>query len=459
MPGAWDGVASSGTAGNAAGAPDAPSARPGAAGNDHGAQTPEVLFPSAPALNPPTPPAVVDPATPSVPGFGISGAAGGTPATAGLAPMGGPSGAQDIGTVDSLLNAALSHLPTESLDAVLREVSREAGISQGLSLRETVHDLVHGTLPLTPASIVRTVLRLFLRQVWASAALMGKLILLAVGATALELVGRAIGYDDAARVAALVVYLAIVALALASFLLAISLANAAVTEMGTLMAAALPLMVTLLVAMGGITSAALLQPLVMGATEVIGHVIATVAVPVLFISGILDIVGQLTPYRLSHVAGFLRSVGAWILGGLLTVFLGVLVVAGSLGPVADGLVLKIGKFAANAFIPVIGKMFADATEMVMGTSLLLKNVVGALGLLAILLILVVPIVKLMAMILVYRLAGTAVSPLGGGVVPAILGSMAQTLLFVTLAVGVMALMCFLSLAALIVAGSAGVLPG
>lgn len=356
------------------------------------------------------------------------------------------------------MSAALSHLPAGHLDAVLREVSTEAGLSTGLSLGQTVQDLLHGKLPLTPEAITQSVVHLLLREVWASAALMGKLILLAVGATALELVGRAIGHDDAARVASLVVSLAIVALALVSFTVAIRVASGAVTEMGTLMAAALPLMVTLLVAMGGITSAALLQPLVMGATEVIGHVIGTVAVPVLFTSGILDIVGHLTPYRLSQVAAFLRSIGIWILGGLLTVFLGVLVVAGSLGPVTDGLLLKVGKFAANAFIPVIGKMFADATEMVMGTSLLLKNVVGGLGLLAILIILIVPVVKLMAMIVVYRLAGTAVSPLGGGAVPAILGSMAQTLVFVTLAVGVMAIMCFLSLAALIVAGSAGVIP-
>jgi stage III sporulation protein AE len=133
-------------------------------------------------------------------------------------------------------------------------------------------------------------------------------------------------------------------------------------------------------------------------------------------------------------------------------------VAGSLGPVTDGLALKGAKFLANAFIPVVGKMFADATEMVMGTSLVLKNAVGAVGLIALLVMLVLPVTKLLAISFTYRLAGSAVAPVGGGPIPEVLGSMAQTLVFVAIAVGAMAMMCFIAMAALLSAGSAGVLP-
>ncbi len=349
-------------------------------------------------------------------------------------------------------------LPTGRLDSVLSAVSAQAGGVALPSLAATVDALARGRLPLSPRALLSIVLRDFGREVTVEAALLGRLIILAVGAALLELLGRSLGREEAARLGATVVNLALVALALASFSVGFALARTVVADLDGLMEAVLPLMIGLLAAMGAVTSAALFQPLVLGATELIGHAVANLALPLLYVGGVLEVVGRITPYRLSAVAGLVRAAGLWVLGGALTVFLGVIVVAGSLGPVSDGLTLKAGKFLANAFIPVVGKMFADAAEMVMGTSLLLKNAVGAVGLVALLVLLALPVTKLLAISFTYRLAGSAVAPVGAGAVPDVLGSMAQTLVFVAVAVGAMAMMCFIALAALMSAGSAGVLP-
>jgi stage III sporulation protein AE len=313
-------------------------------------------------------------------------------------------------------------------------------------------------LPLTPTTVLALAERDLGRELTVQASLLGRLIVLAVGAGLLDLLGRALGRQEAARLGATVVHLALVAMALGSFTLAFALARTIVADLDSLMEAILPLMIGLLAAMGAVTSAALFQPLMFGAVELIGSAVASVALPLLYVAGVLDVVGRITPYRLEAVAGLLRTVGLWVLGAVLTAFLGVVVVAGSLGPVTDGLALKAGKFLANALIPVVGKMFADATEMVMGTSLVLKNAVGAAGLVALLLLLVLPVMKLLALSFTYRLAGSAVAPVGAGPVPDVLASMAGTLLFVAVAVGAMAMMCFIAMAALLSAGSAGVLP-
>lgn len=419
--------------------------------------------PQAPAA--PTAPSSVGGAATGVSGAAIPGAlpagagiGAGTPAGPFTTPTGASASAVLNPQISGLVTEAMQHLPTEHLDAVLQAVARESGGQAVPSLRATVAALAHGKLPLTPSGLLRLLVHDFAREVAASAGLLGKLVILAVGAALLDLLGRSIGRDDAARLASTVVHLALIALALGSFTLAFTLARNIVTDLNSLMEAVLPLMVTLLAAMGALTSAALFQPLVLGATEVVGHVVGNVALPLLYVGGVLDVVGRITPYRLGNVAGLLRTAGLWVLGGVLTAFLGAIVVAGSLGPVSDGLTLKAGKFLANAFIPVVGKMFADATEMVMGTSLLLKNAVGAVGLVALLVLLVLPVTKLLAMSFTYRLAGAAVSPVGAGPVPDVLGAMGQTLVFVAVAVGAMAMMCFFAVAAMMAAGSAGVLP-
>ena len=45
--------------------------------------------------------------------------------------------------------------------------------------------------------------------------------------------------------------------------------------------------------------------------------------------------------------------------------------------------MRTAKFLSGTFIPVVGGMFADAVEVVIGSALILKNAVGLLGVLAI----------------------------------------------------------------------------
>ena len=67
------------------------------------------------------------------------------------------------------------------------------------------------------------------------------------------------------------------------------------------------------------------------------------------------------------------------MGLFLTVFLGVISVQGASAAVTDGITIRTAKFITGNFIPVIGRMFTDATDTVVGASVLLKNSVGIAG--------------------------------------------------------------------------------
>lgn len=360
-------------------------------------------------------------------------------------------------TAADLARANLARLDTQAVRRVLAGLSQSEGVPH-LSLAKALDDALHGRLPISFASLLRVSEATLFRQVVVSVGLLGRLVILAVAAAALDLVGRALGHEEVARLAGTVVTLALVALALGAFTQAVVVGRTTVTVMDNWITALLPVLLTLLAGMGAITSVALLQPVLILGADVVGRAVSDVAIPLIYVGGVMDVVGRVTPYRLSHLATFVRSLGLWLLGGLLSLFLGVLAVAGSVGPVTDGIALRTGKFFANAFVPVVGKMFSDAAEMVLGSSLLLKNVIGGVGVLVLVLVLISPVVKLLAMVFTYRLAGAAVSPIESGPVLPVLESMAATLVFVLVAVGAVAIMCFLAFAALLTAGSAGVLP-
>jgi stage III sporulation protein AE len=158
-------------------------------------------------------------------------------------------------------------------------------------------------------------------------------------------------------------------------------------------------------------------------------------------------------YSLSNLAGLFKQAGMTVLGLTLVVFIGIVSIQGVAGSVADGLTLRTAKYATATFIPVVGKMFADTVELVMGASLLIKNSIGIFGVLAIGTICIFPVIKLVSLIIIIKVAGALVQPLGDDKMAKCLDSIGNNLFLVFSALLTTALMCFLAITMIIGVGS------
>jgi stage III sporulation protein AE len=188
--------------------------------------------------------------------------------------------------------------------------------------------------------------------------------------------------------------------------------------------------------------------------NLVGLFVADWVIPAIFLATVVELVSQLTGYRLAGLSGLLRQLGTVSLGLGLTMFLAVVSVFRMVGPVADSIFLRTGKFMANAFVPVVGKLFSDAAEVVFGSTFLLKNAVGIAGLVLVLLVTVLPILKLFAVVLIYRVAGALLGPVGAGPVADALTTMANNLVLVAVALGALAMMFYVAMT-LVFAGGRG----
>ncbi len=356
----------------------------------------------------------------------------------------------------TLAEHRLAELPTGHVDAYLREINQaSAGYLPGLSFGQALATLGRGGF--APGSILKGLFNYLFREVVDDMSLLGKILVLTVGCAVLMQLGRAFQGEDVARLAQSVAYIALLGLAFASFAVAVRLAHTTVSDLTGLMTAELPLLTTLLVGSGAIATAALLHPLLVVAVNGITWAVADLVLPLIFLAVIADIVGQLTGYRLDQLASLLRQVGLWSMGLGLTVFLGLAAIYGAVGPVADGLTLRTSKFMAATFVPVVGKMFSDAAEIVFGSSLLLKQAVGVVGVLAVLFLVLMPLMKILALAFIYRLAGAVAAPVGAGTVADSLGSMGSALTLVAVALGAAGLMFFISVTILFSAGNPGLM--
>lgn len=326
----------------------------------------------------------------------------------------------------------------------------------GFSLARMFEDLKSGKLDLRPEKLGQTLVEILGREILSSAPLIGKLLILAVLCAVLGQLQVAFG-GSVGKIAQVMTYLVLLSLALTSFQEALGVATGTIDRMVGLMQTLFPVMLTLLISMGNLTSAALFKPLIMGSLTVLATMIKTVVLPLYFLSAVLRLFNHISEqFKLSKLAGLLEFAGKLSLGVIMTVFIGVMTVQGVTGGVADSVVFRTAKYSAD-LVPVVGKFFKDAVELVITSGLLLKNAVGIIALFAIIVICVGPVVKLLAMILVFRVSAALIEPLGEKALADSLQDMSKSLIFILVTVASVGIMFFMTVAVVIGTGNLSVM--
>lgn len=348
---------------------------------------------------------------------------------------------------DRLLREAVEEqlrlLDTRALDELL------AGLDDDIrrrlpaaGLRDVLLD-PQGGLRLNPVELALEMLRYLLQEVLVQSRLLGQLVVLAVLCGLLHNLAGSLS-KAATEFGFLAAYLVVIFIGLQSFSLAADIGRGTLATMSGFMLSLLPLLSTMLAAVGAVSSAALFHPMLVTSVTLVVNLIERVVFPLLFLAAALGVVGRIaTEFPLTRIAGLFRQGAVTALGFFFTLFLGVMVIRGAIAPVADGVALRAGKFLAGAFIPVVGGMMADAMEVVMGGSLLIKNAIGVFGMATLLILLAFPLLKIFALVVIYRVATVLVEPISDARLVDALGTMAHTLMLVMAAVATAALMFFI----------------
>ena len=109
---------------------------------------------------------------------------------------------------------------------------------------------------------------------------------------------------------------------------------------------------------------------------------------------------------------------------MITIFVGLLSLEGTLTSSVDGLTIKGIKTAASTFIPVVGKALGDSVDTVLGATSLIKNSVGFVGIIIVIGICVLPIIKLIVLNVMYSFVGAISEPLADKKIVNVINQMA-----------------------------------
>lgn len=350
--------------------------------------------------------------------------------------------------------ALLDKLSTDDVNNFIVNINNELHEDLPLLTVDSIKGFAAKGLTLNWQEIWQLLIAKIFKELTINLHLMGKLLFLAVLCTLLQNLQNSFEHSGIALLAYSLCFVFLAVIALNAFYNALSLVNNAVNNMVGFMQALLPLLISLLAGVGALTSAALFTPLMLFVISSVSVIIKDVVLPLLFLTAALECVNSVSDkYKLSNLAGVLKQAGVVVMGITLVIFIGIISIQGVAGGIADGLTLRTAKYATSTFIPVVGGMFADAVELVMGASLIIKNSIGIFGVITIGLLCLTPIIKLLSLVFVVKLTGALIQPMGDEKMAKCLDAMGNTLLLVLGALLTVALMFFLAITMIIGAGS------
>lgn len=282
-----------------------------------------------------------------------------------------------------------------------------------LSLGQLFREMISGEREFSLSDIWSTLGDMAFADLKESGSLLGQLILLCLMAVLLTMLKNNFAGGEIAQISRWVVYLLLIGIAIAAFIPSMNKAAETVRLIRDFIYVLLPLLIPLLASIGGLTTVSLINPALLFAISVLMSLMANLIFPLITFSAILRLCGGLTPrLSLGKMAALFKDIALGVMGIVSTVFIAFLGFTGMSTASWDGLAVKAIKSASGAFIPIVGRSLADAFDSVLGTALILKNILGVVGATAILFICALPAIQILLQALVFRIAGALIQPLG-----------------------------------------------
>ncbi|SFL82854.1 stage III sporulation protein AE [Gracilibacillus orientalis] len=320
--------------------------------------------------------------------------------------------------------------------------------------KENIWSIVKGDGSLSIKDWLEGFLRFFFYEIVENGKLLATLMLLTLFCLMLQTIQNAFENQVVSKVAYAIVYTMLIIIALKSFQLASSYVLDTVEMAQNFLIALLPLLLGILASLGNLVTISFFHPIIIFLIHTSVLVISKIVIPLILISAILHIVSTISPeYKATKLANLIKNIAISLMGILLTVFLGVISVQGAASAIQDGIAMKTAKFVTGNFIPVIGRIFTDATDTVLSATILIKNGIGMIGVVILIGIVLFPAIKIFTISLMYRVATAILQPIGDGPVIECLDIIGKHILYLFAALLLVTFMFFFTIVILIISSN------
>ena len=298
----------------------------------------------------------------------------------------------------------------EELDFDEIEESVNEILGGEFEFKNTVLELLQGGQPLTLESFVTAVVEQMGDNWQTEKHLLLSILLLGIAAALMSNFSNIFQNQQIAEVSFEITYLLLFLILLQVFSGAMEIAGEVLLGIQDFMNVLVPAFCLAVTMASGSTTALVFYEFFLGLIYFIQRLIQNGLMALIQIYVILVFVNHLTKEEyLSQMKEMTSKITVWLLKSMLAVVIGFNTIQGILNPAVDSLKTTLFSRAVEV-IPGIGNIAGSVTDVVLGSSVLIKNGIGVAALVVLVLICLVPLAKLGMLVLILELAAALIQP-------------------------------------------------
>lgn len=311
-----------------------------------------------------------------------------------------------------------------NISGFIKEAEEYMGESfEEVDLTEMLSQAIQGKID--NKTIYQKILKLLGKEVSSSLKILISILVIIVIHGILKSITDNLENTSISQIIYFVQYILIVTLIMSNFTEIIGIVKSTANDLVGFINVLIPLLLTLMVYTGNIATSTLLQPIILFISNFIGNIISSILIPIVLIIVVFSIISKISDkVQVDKLSKFLKSGVVWFLGVVLTIFVGVVSLEGTLSSSVDGITAKTAKAAVSSVIPVVGKVLGDVVDSVLGCGVILKNAVGFIGVIVVIGICIMPIIKIGTLSIIYSLASAVIQPVADEKIVKLLDEMA-----------------------------------
>ena len=326
-------------------------------------------------------------------------------------------------TEDEVINSQMDSFNISNFIDEANKYSND--ILKDIDIQELLDNAIKGELDTN--QLLKNIFPLLGTEIKEALKVMGSILIIVLIHSVLKSISDNLNNKSVAQITYYVQYILIATVIMTNFSSIITLTKEAVGNMISFIQLLFPLLMTLMLASGSAVSVNLVQPIILFIINLISNIFQSIIIPIILVGTALAIVSKISDrIQIDKLSKFLKSSSVWVIGILLTIFVGVLSIEGTLGSSVDGITAKTAKAAVSSFIPVVGKVLGDAVDTVIGCSAILKNAIGIVGVIVVIAICITPILKLAIITIIYHLTAALCEPIADSKIVSLISQMADT---------------------------------
>lgn len=362
---------------------------------------------------------------------------------------------KSIGLTEKIIIEQLDTLDLTEMQELIDSMNNKDSIDiPKLDIRTFIIKALKGELNLSLKGILEGIIKRLFNEIIINSKLLAQLIIISVLCGLLNNLTNSFGGNATGQIAFYACYLVIAGIGIKGFITAMNVGQQAIDNMLSFMQALMPVLLTLLMAVGSITTSALFKPIIVGSIGITSTIMKDIILPLVLLSAVLAIVNNLpSKIQVSKLASLIKQGCITLIGLVLTIFMGIITIEGVLASSTDGVTLRTARFAMDRFIPIVGGFMSEAIDTVFGCSLLIKNAIGVVGLIIILTIVSFPVLKILSLIVIYKITAVLIEPISDSKIVNCLNDMSSSLVIVFATVFSVAIMFFIAITAVVGAGN------